>query len=305
MIEWLRARRSGRQHPPTAAVEDCPHCAQRAPLWPAALEPCDGPLVCTACGGWVTERGARLTICPICAGPCEAPHRDHRDALAGCDEPGLAGQLERLIGSAYRVVEPSGLDRYVRELHQRLDLDPPPSFVWIDTGDPLIAALPGGRLAVALGLVAALEDEAQLAFILAREAALRRAGWPLRRFAYAEERAPSWWRRWRGTPELALRRALELSLKLGFGPAAEASADRDALAVLVRCEYEPTAAARALRRLERAALVGRGARFLLAADRATWLDEAQRGITPPAGWRSNREVYRRVVGGFAVFATHH
>lgn len=271
-------------------------------MWPAGLNGDGTPLVCTVCGGWANAFGQRMTVCSICAEPHTDEHDTEHESTGAPDQHELTTRVRSIVENGLQLVASDVLTRYLRQVHERIDAGPAPRMLFVDAGDPLLASLPGESLLIGLGTLAALEDEAQLAFLLAREGALTRAEWPARRFATAATQRASWWQRWRDGEEAPLRRALCLSLRLGFGPAAESAADREALGALVRADYDPGAAARSLRRLERASLAGRGARFLLAAERAAWLDEAATAVSRPMETNLNREVYRRVVGGFAVFA---
>lgn len=285
-----------------ASPSRCPHCQEPVPMWPAGLNGDGTPLICTVCGGWADAQGRSVSVCTTCAEPHAEMEIPEHALTVEIDPLTLSERVRSIVEQGLKIVDSAVLTRYLTQVHERIDEAPTPQLLFVDAGDPLLASLPDRSLLIGLGTLAALEDEAQLAFLLAREVALNRAAWPTRRFAAAATARASWWQRWREGDEAALRRALCLSLRVGFGPTAESAADRVAIDALVRADYDPGAAARALRRLERASLAGRGARFLLAAERAAWLDEAATSVSRPLETKLNREVYRRVVGGFAVFA---
>jgi hypothetical protein len=157
--------------------------------------------------------------------------------------------------------------------------------------EPLLLALPDRSLVISAGVVDALEDEAQLAFVLGREASLTRHGWIARR--YRTGWPADFWSFWRRRDDASLVRAIELSCRVGFGADAEQLADREALAALVASDYDPQAGARALALLDRAS---RGtSRFRLSRVRSRLLGRSLADIGRPALARLNREVYRRVL----------
>ncbi len=291
----------------------CGHCETTDAAWPVRLSRSDGPLVCVRCGGLLAADGSIIEICTVCAMP---GHRGSHDAAACSrdesvlerlaasprDRDDVSSRAAQALASLHEPCPPGDLDEYLGNVLERVGLPSRGSIVFIDLGEPAVAMLPGGEFVMTLGLLAALEDEAQLAFVLAREVALERAGWVWRRYGSA-------WRRRRGLLyRLGLKgndpmvAAVDLSLQLGYGPEAERGADRAALASLVHADYDPGASVRALRLLESAALAGSGGRFLLAADRAAWLEESSVALGRAPTARLNREVYRRAVDGFSVFS---
>ncbi|RMG42574.1 MAG: hypothetical protein D6718_13700 [Acidobacteria bacterium] len=286
----------------------CPHCGAREDSWPVAGSRETAPFVCVACGGLVGPDGEALRICPACAFPepaagggasCRGAERLDGPA-AGTRSRELALEAEAAAADLFELREEAALGRYLAGVREQLEGEAGP-VRFIDMGEPAVATLPGGLLLVSLGLLATLEDEAQLAFVLAREAALERAGWVWRRFAAAARSRRGWLAGWTRGGRSRLADAIELSLFVGYGSAAEQAADREGLAALVRAGYDPEASVRALRAMESATLAGRGARFLLGAERATWLAEGSEALGRTDSARLNREVYRRVVGGFNVF----
>lgn len=290
----------------------CGHCDATDAAWPVRLAGGEGPLICVRCGGWLNSRGGTVDVCSVCALPrgflghgdkgCPVDESAlERMAASPTEREELGVRVFRAATELYEPCQPNGLERYVAGVFDKVGATGSAKIVFVDLGEPAVALLPRGDLVLTLGLLAALEDEAQLAFVLAREVALDRSGWIWRRFGAASKRNRGWLRRLAFRSRNSLVEAVDLTFQMGYGPEAERAADRSALATLVHADYEPSSAVRALRLLEGAALAGTGGRFLLAADRAGWLEESALalGRTPTA--RLNREVYRRAVDGFNVF----
>ena len=250
-----------------------------------------GPFLCSRCGGITDRRGApwRVHVDDLLvpgAGAGSAarttPGRRARDTdateLAACPE--LADYLgivqERLAGPA--------------EFEAR----------FVDAGEPRVSAVAPAGVALSLGLLAQLEDEAQLAFVLARENALIAEGLVGQRFAAARSRGETGGRLGRARRiSQAVRDALEVSWRLGYGAEWEIRADLRGLQAMRAAGYDPAAAPATLERLESASLAGGGGRFLVVGERSEVLREAAHAPGPFG--KLNREVYRRVVGGFRVF----
>jgi hypothetical protein len=290
----------------------CGHCESTEAAWPVRLATGDAPLICVRCGGYLTGEGSRLDMCDVCAHPRGLhghPARSCPFGRGGLDQTAVSGAASDRLGeeayaAASRLCDPSpagSLDAYLGGVLERVGQERPARIGLIDVGEPAIAMLPGGDVIASLGLLAALEDEAQLAFVMARELALERDGWIWRRFGAAWKNQGGWLRRLSRRSDGSLVRAVDLSLNLGYGIRAEQAADRAGLAALVHADYEPGAAVRSLRLLESAALSGTGARFLLAADRADWLEQGATALGGTATSQLNREVFRRAVDGFNVF----
>ncbi len=314
IIDPLRARRRSENEEtgPVPADATCGHCQSTDAAWPVRLAGGEGPLICVRCGGWLDGRGRSVEVCEICAVPrgfmghgvkgCPVDESAlERMAASPTEREALGERVYRAATSLHEPCHPEGLERYVASVLAKVGESEAASVAFVDLGEPAVALLPRGDLVISLGLLAALEDEAQLAFVLAREVALDRAGWVWRRFGAASKKGQGWLGRLGLRVRDSLAAAVDLTFQMGYGPEAERNADRAALATIVHVDYEPSAAVRALRLLEGAALAGSGGRFLLAADRAGWLEESTvaLGRTPTA--RLNREVYRRAVDGFNVF----
>lgn len=283
--------------PALDAAVACPHCDEAA-LWPADLGPDHEPLqVCTGCGQWVGVDGPRI-VCDVCGGPAD-PLRPHgacrRLEPRFRSAPGLPEEIAVALHELYPPIVSRTVERYLPQVAGEVGASCP-VVLTLDTQEPLVALLPGRWLAVSRGTLAALDDEAQLAFLIAREAALYRAGWVVRRFAAATLPAAGLLARWRKREPGQLARAVLLTARLGYGAVAEDAADTEALVALRRAEYDIDAAPHALRHLEPLTIETRGARFLRAAARAAALERVLAGVPHGSGTRLNREVYRRVVG---------
>lgn len=278
---------------PTAPTKPCAHCAAQHLTSPAGVMRDSGPWVCGNCGGWSSGRGA-----PSCL-VCGESHTEGAHPEAPIDLPAILSGLQRPVpaGEATTVV------RYLRSLTDRLSDSTVHEIVLIDIGEPVLTALPGPVLILGLGTLATLQDEAQLAFVVLRELALERSGAVRQRFAAAAAavRTQSWWNRWRDGIDAPLRRALQLSLLAGYGQRLEVRADEEAYASVVAADYDPGACSAALRRLEVGSMAGNAPRFIGLSDRGGHLDRAAALEPLHSERRLNREVFRRAVGGFAVF----
>jgi hypothetical protein len=274
----------------------CPHCRGGTADWPVGLWTDGGPLLCVRCGGVTDRRGRPFVVAVerLVSRREAAPARPVQppDRLAD-----VWGALTAQLAQRQPLAASHELAGYLRLVSSRLGVATVPEVRFVDLGEPLISAVSRDGLLVSLGLLAQLEDEAQLAFALARESALVEAGVVPRRFAAARARATAGSRlgRARRLGERALE-ALEVSWRLGYGLDWEREADHRAAVAIRLAGYDGDAPRRTLALLESASLAGRGGRFLLAAERASQLP----GPTIPRG-RLNQEVYRRAVGGFRVF----
>ncbi len=272
----------------------CPHCREAAAV---ALPGGEG--WCAACGGLVAPTGEAELVCRFCAlphassasrwRPCAGERAGEGSTRASGGE--VAGRLRELLGERLRTTSAAAAGRYVAAVGAAVTAGPWGEVTFALVTEPLVLALPDRTLVVSAGSVAALEDEAQLAFLLAREESLRRAGWIARRYSAAAH-AP-FWSFWRRHDDESLARAAELSWRVGFGSDAEQSADREALAALVAADYDPQAGPRALALLDRASRAS--GRFRLSRLRSRLLGRSLSDIGRPALARLNREVYRRAL----------
>ncbi|RMF71174.1 MAG: hypothetical protein D6738_14440 [Acidobacteria bacterium] len=304
VANWFR-RPARRDADTRRRVRACPGCgAPRSEARPAGVEADGGPWACPRCGTLADASGRALVVEPAGGRLVPADDRAAGAVPVGGTPPGRAQVAERVLRAlldAGAVEAQGALGDYLDAVRTRVGGPPRAPMLLLDEGDPRAMPLPGAGTVLSLGLLAALEDEAQLAFVLAREASLARAGWPDRRFARVLAEASRWrvaLRPGRGAAEL--RREIELSLRVGWGPDAEGAADDDAIRRVRGAGYDVAAAVRALSVIERSGLPGRSVRFLIdEARRRKLLVESSR---PAAPGRVDREVYRRAVGGFAIFS---
>jgi predicted Zn-dependent protease len=182
-------------------------------------------------------------------------HRRLSAALAALLAGLLAGCASRPAGPIWPPLDDPALQAYAQQLACRLvtRCDDYPVQV-IDLPEPQAEALPDGRIVIRLGLLLAVQEEAELAFVLAHEIAHRQRG----------HRAPR---------TLAARLPLELE------------ADAVALATLRRLGYPEDAGSRLISRLKpaenlsdrhriaRQQIEVRLAALPTPADREAWLPE--------------------------------
>lgn len=272
----------------------CPHCREQAAL---ALP--GGKGWCAACGGLVSTAGEAEVICRSCALPHAAPlarnhacvgEAEHR-AGGDADGPEQGARLLKLLRERLRAESFPAAGLYVNALRAVSTRGGGSEVLFAPSPEPLVLTLPDRTLVLSSGAISALEDEAQLAFILAREESLVRQGCVARRFRAGVPAA--FWSIWRRREAASLERAIESSCLVGFGTEAETQADGYGLAALVAADYDPQAGARALARLDHAS---RGtSRFRLSRVRSRLLARALADAGRPAVARLNREVYRRAV----------
>jgi hypothetical protein len=273
----------------------CPHCEPGVADWPVGLWSDGGPFLCSRCGGITDRRGAAWRV-------------DVQDLLvpgAGSRTAGgpAPGKRARDTDRAQLAACPE-LSDYLGIVQERLSGPAAFEARFVDAGEPRVSAVPPAGVVLSLGLLAQLEDEAQLAFVLARENALIDEGLVARRFTAARARGEAGGRL--GRPRRisqSVDGALEVSWRLGYGQEWEVRADLRGVRAMRAAGYDPAAAAATLERLESASLAGGGGRFLVAGERREMLLEAAHAPGPFG--RLNREVYRRVVGGFRVFLHQH
>jgi hypothetical protein len=202
-----------------------------------------------------------------------------------------AAQLRELLVDRLGAVQAPAAGRYIAGVRAAIAGGAASEVLFTGSAEPLVLTMPDRTLVVSAGVVAALEDEAQLAFVLGREESLARQGWIARR--YHATAPPAFWSFWRGRDDESLARAVELTCRVGFGADAEQLSDREALAALVASEYDPQAGARALALLDRASR--ETARFRLSRVRSRLIGRLLTDSGRPALARLNREVYRRAL----------
>jgi hypothetical protein len=268
-VRWIRGA-------PPRRIATCSRCEAPFPEDPLAVS-----ARCLACQGGERSIEAREATAVLAA------EGDLRLALA---------RRWTFLGSA----ETSEyLDRLAREVGAALEGAPAaPQVALVSQDIQRSLVLPSGIVLLSAGAIDALDDEAELAFVLAHElahAAARDVGGALVRFGLAAlGRHPHG-----AEDEAWLSAALDLS-RLGCGERREHAADAAALRALLRLGYDPASVARWLSRLEAAADRGDPAcaEVVLAhppaADRLRRL--ARISAAAPAHPRVRRELFWRVLG---------
>lgn len=286
---------------PNERLRRCRHCGVRHSDSEASER---RVWTCKDCGlpFLTAERTSADTArCPDCLSgrmPADLPDRDVADAI------------EREVGSAleaeWRFVKARSLstylDRMAGQVCRRMDAAPARSrVVLFEAPEWWTLALPSGTVLISLGALAGLEDEAELAFVLAHElahastadAAVRLVRTGLQVVALEDD----------GSTRQPWSHAAEDLIRLGYGRDRERAADRQAIEAVMALGYDPNSVCRYLRRVDR--LVAAGDRRLAelalahptAVNRLRAVEEfvascPQRRAT----LRVNREVFRRVAG---------
>jgi predicted Zn-dependent protease len=268
-----------------------------------------------------TPRSSLVFTCEGCGVPFLAesilPHGERRCAPCGAGlvppelpdrEVAIAAENEvrAALATRWRFVTSSAaqpyLDRIARQVATRIDGAPAqPRVVLVEAAEHRTLALPSGTLLVSTGLLAFLEDEAELAFVLGHEIAHAASGEAAVRLvrlgfeATARERS--------ATDGLCWSDAAVDLARLGYGRKRERDADQCALSTMLDLEYEPLSACRYLQRLH--AAIARGDDVVSETDVAhpTPFDRLRRieralgarvGATTEVP-RVNREVFRRAL----------
>jgi len=194
------------------------------------------------------------------------------------------------------------LQRVVNQLEPRIPGAPTGCrVVLVDDWSLRTLALPSGLILISLGTLAFLEDEAELAFVLAHEiahAASGDASVRLVRLGYhaaASERNGQ-------VDDVWAETVLDL-VRLGYGREKEREADAAALEALLSIGYDPVSVRRYLARIQERVRTGASEMDELAAahppadDRSRRMDRALFGKSrsEPVP-KTNREVFRRAAG---------
>jgi predicted Zn-dependent protease len=218
-------------------------------------------------------------------------------------------EVRSALDGSWRFLTGDALSRYLDEVVRRLasEIDGAPDHgrvVLIDESSLRATALPSGVVLISLGLLRFLEDEAELAFVLARElahvasgeTAVRLVRWSLG--ALARDDA--------GRPDTAWTEAILDLTRLGYGRRRELDADAVALRAMLALRYDPSSAVRFLRRLKLAisasepAATGAAIAYPPPGQRIRKLERILYGrIGRAPVQRVNREVFRRVAGSAA------
>ncbi len=201
------------------------------------------------------------------------------------------------------------LDRIAREVARRVPGAPRGARVVVfEDRHVRSLALPSGTILVSLGLLAALEDEAELAFVLAHELAHVAAGDAGARLVWLGVDGVS-----RDTddpedPGPWVRAAHDV-IRLGHGRRRERDADRVALEALLELDYDPQSVLGLLDRLE--ARIARGSERVreLAASHPTPAERRRRIERQLLDWvytdaapKVNRAAFRQAAGHSALSA---
>jgi predicted Zn-dependent protease len=239
--------------------------------------------------------------------PPELPDRD----IAAAAE----NEVRAALATRWRFVTSPAAQTYVdgvaRQIAARIaDAPERPRVVLVETSEHRTLALPSGTLLVSTGLLAFLEDEAELAFVLGHEIAHAASGEAAVRLVRLGFQATT---RERGaTDGLCWSDAALDLVRLGYGRRRERDADLCALDAMLALEFDALSACRYLQRLHEA--IERGDEDVAETEVAhpTPLDRIRRieralyarvaGATDVS--RVNREVFRRALapaawaGGF-------
>lgn len=309
----------------TRAGTGCPRCGAPGGKLPAVRVSAPARATvrrCPECGSRTasTQQGSRwLFSCEGCGLPFLAsdllPHGSRscgacREGIApiGPPDAALSAAIEREVRAAlssawcFLAGEPirSYLGRIARRLSEAMGADPPRTGVsLVETEDWWTFALPSGELLLSTGLLAAVEDEAELAFVLGHEAAHAFSGEAALRLARLGLLAD----RPHDRPGMqAWVEAVEDLLRLGYGRRREREADERAVEAAISLGYDPASALRffetARRRIEDGdrCIADYAVAHPTPADRFRRIERRLRGRDGGrAEFRVNREVFRRVV----------
>jgi len=194
------------------------------------------------------------------------------------------------------------IDRIAKQVSARISGSPPSSrVVLIESAEHRTLALPSGTLLLSTGLLAFLEDEAELAFVLGHEVAHAASGEAAVRLVRLGFQATA--RERHATDGLCWSDAAVDLARLGYGRNREHDADASALQAMLDLEYEPQSACRYLHRLHAAVMRGEDAVAETEVAHPTPFDRLRRiertlgarvGATSDVP-RVNREVFRRAL----------
>ena len=317
----------------TGVPRPCPVCASPRSFTPdlvTALFPTEPLRRCRRCGRRSTDGAGRSLVLRDC-GDCGIPFLVEHQVLRGTQRCAACGDgrlpsdlpdreltdatereivlgLERVWSFVRAPVLSVYLDRIAGEIRARAESGLRTSGVTlVDDARCFALGLPSGRVLMSLGMLSGLQDEAELAFVLAHElahAASVDASSRLVRLGLrvvAQEQREAVERSWSDA-------ALDV-IRLGYGRAREREADRRAFWTIVELGYDPRSAVAWLGRI--GALLERcdprvaelALAHPLSRERVEWLSSEMARLTVPrSALRVNREPFRRAVGDEATLA---
>ena len=220
--------------------------------------------------------------------------------LVAAAEQEVRDALDEVWAFAHSPALASYLNRLARLLAARIDGAPrQPQVALLDDAATKMLALPSGLMILSVGTLASIEDEAELAFVLAHElvhaargdAALRLVRQGLLNIAHSQDAVHEVW-----------RSAVDDMLALGYGRRRELQADDRAFEAVSRAGYDPHSVIRWLSRMEQRVsdadpqLRGYFLSHPPPSRRRRRFQEALAGSLETLGSRVNREVYRRAAG---------
>ena len=267
---------------------------------------------CVACGlpflaDAILPHGEQL--CAPCASghvPPELPDRDVAAAVENEVRAALATRWHFVTSSAAQPY----LDRIARQISGCIAGAPEsPRVVLVETREQRTLALPSGTLLLSTGLLAFLEDEAELAFVLGHEIAHAASGEAAVRLVRLGFQATA--RESGASDGLCWSDAAVDLVRLGYGRRRECDADTCALRAMLDLEYEPQSASRYLQRLHAAIAHGDDTVAEVEVAHPTPFDRLRRieralcmrvGPTTDVP-RVNREVFRRALTPAALAAS--
>jgi predicted Zn-dependent protease len=242
--------------------------------------------------------GRRCSPCTSGLVPPEIPDREVAAAAENEVRAALATHWRFVTSSTAQPY----LDRIAKHVGSRIPGAPASSrVVLIETPEHRTLALPSGTLLLSTGLLAFLEDEAELAFVLGHEIAHAASGEAAVRLVRLGFQATA--RERHATDGLCWSDAAVDLARLGYGRTREHDADASALAAMLDLEYEPQSACRYLQRLHASVIRGDGGVAETEVAHPTPKDRLRRiertlgarvGATSDVP-RVNREVFRRAL----------
>ena len=283
------------------ALRRCRRCGTRVangtrtPHLVFSCESCGLPFLSEAI---LPHGGRRCSPCVSGLVPPEIPDREVAEAAENEVRVALATHWRFVTSSTAQPY----LDRIAKHVASRITGSPTASrVVLIESAEHRTLALASGTLLISTGLLAFLEDEAELAFVLGHEIAHAASGEAAVRLVRLGFQATA--RERHATDGLCWSDAAVDLARLGYGRTREHDADASSLAAMLELEYEPQSACRYLQRLHAAVLRGDAAVAETEVAHPTPFDRLRRiertlgarvGSTTDVP-RVNREVFRRAL----------